>query len=553
MNRTILLDNLPGCDVRTALAAALSDARSNPGTTIIVPPGRYVVTSELARKTQQDVMAGLYGENPESTMFDPLFAFTEGITLEGHEHTVLQAYGVSFLIDGFMEPICIRGSKHVSVEGLAIDHVRKPYSRGVIEQWKVEEKSAHRGSFVVRFADEFPVDENTIMPRYCAFDYATNRFNLDIHVMQRTYLGEQRFLFHADHMPERNLLGQEYYVWHSFHFRPCILIEGSSDVTLRDVSIHSQPGMGVVGHRSQDILLDRLAVSPSFGDHMSTNTDATHFTSCKGYLKFSNCLFEGQGDDATNVHTFYHDISRLSETVYCGRVSVRTHSLSMDYPDKGDLMELVDRRTLLKRGEYRIISVTLSGSDCSYVAEVDGALPNDVEERCWMANVTQMPRLLFSRCVARNHWARSVLIKTRNAIVEHCVFTGSVLCAIHIAAEGSWHEGVTCENIIVRHNRFVDCGIGGHADTGGVKVEISAEEAEGTPQKNIVIEHNIFDLRDVACAVHISNAMDVRIEDNTFLGRVKPVEILHSLDVVVVNKHQEYCEGYLSLSDTADP
>src|SRR5690606_7349474 len=95
---------------------------------------------------------------------------------------------------------------------------------------------------------------------------------------------------------------------HSAHYRAGILVKESDNISLINVKIHSQPGMGVVGHRSNNILMDNLQVIPRPGSIMSTNTDATHFTSCIGKISLLNCKFAGQGDDCTNIHNYYYSI-----------------------------------------------------------------------------------------------------------------------------------------------------------------------------------------------------------------------------------------------------
>ncbi len=508
---------------RERLQSLLDAAREKPGSTVVIPPGVYTLTSPLARQTMQSAIFGEYGENPEDEMFRPNFPFTIGLSLNGHQGTRVEAYGVTLMVDGFMEPVSMDHCSGVTLSGLTIDHLRKPYSRGLIESCERLSPSEKNGSLTVRFADAFPVSERTIMPRYCVYDFHTHRFQLDMKMTGREFLGDQRFRLHMTRMPVEDLTGQEFYIWHSFHFRPAILLEEASDLTLRDVTIHSQPGMGIVGHHCEDILLERLRIIPSHGEHLSTNTDATHFVSCKGKLIFRGCSFKGHGDDATNVHTFYHDLQLLGTSTVQGSVSVKTHSLKPDYPDAGDEMQLVDKKTLLPLKNYRVLSV--EKNETHYTAALEAPLPPDAPERYYLANLTRSPAVIFENCTAENHWARSVLLKCRSAVIQNCLFRGSVLQAIHIAAEGWWHEGIACENIIIRGNRFVDCGLTGHASVGGVKAEMAVDAPSGTPQKHILIENNLFDLPGVPHAVSISNAEDVTLRGNVYLRCSKPVEI----------------------------
>lgn len=498
------------------IRSVMDEAKKNPDSTIILPPKTYLLTSDIARKTMKDVISGKYGENPEPTIFRADFPYTIGLDFSGHIGTTFEAYGSIFMVDGFMEPIAVRNSKNITLKGFAIDHIRKPYSKGIIEKYEVSDSKARSGYILVRFGDSYPVDEHTIMPRYCVYDYHTHRFQLDMWMTKREYLGNQLFCFHMIRMPEDSLVGQEFYIWHSYHSRPAILLDESINTTLKDVTIHSQPGMGIVAHHCDDILLERLHVIPSHNENMSTNTDATHFVSCKGNLIFRDCEFQGHGDDAVNIHTFYHDVTILKDNRIQGRVTVPTHSLKIDYPDIGDEMQFVDKCTLEPKGNRKIRK--LEKTKDYYIAALDSPLPKDAEKDCYLANLTRSPNVLFNNCTFKNHWARSILLKCRNVKIQNCFFNGSVIQAIHIAPEAAWHEGIACENIIIENNRFIDCGITGHSAVGGIKIEVSAPNPKGQLQKHFKIENNCFDLPHTEYAISISNAEDVILKGNRYLN-----------------------------------
>ena len=532
------LKDFSGRDDMERIEKALDAAREAPGSTLIIPPGDYLLTTERAVETMEHAIEGLYGENPEDTMFRAAYPFSTGIRLAGHNGTTVSAYGARFHVLGFMQVLSVEHCRNVRISGLSIDYERKPYSRGCITKYAIQDPEKGSGIMEVEFAREFPVTGHTVMPRYCVYDCRNGRFNLRMKMLSRAYLGGQRYRFAMSRMPDQTMEGEEFYVWHAFHFRPAILIEDSDNILLQDVHIHSQPGMGVVGHRSSNISLHRLRVVPSPGEHMSTNTDATHFTSCRGKLTFDHCEFEGHGDDATNVHTFYHDIRIKGPRIYTGSVGVRTHSLTPDYPDPGDELELVDKRSLKKLGVYHVLKSELHPGDGTYTAELDAELPADAEERCWMSNVSQIPEVLFTHCTAKNHWARSVLLKTRRAEISHCVFTGSAMQAIHVAPEAWWREGVACSDILISHNRFYVCGLSGHPDTGarlpeagGIKIEVSAEAPDGCGQENIRIEHNLFVLPGVQHAVSVRNARNVTLKDNRYIGSEASVLIRDCEDI----------------------
>ena len=192
---------------RERLQSLLDAAREKPGSTVVIPPGVYTLTSPLARQIMQSAIFGEYGENPEDEMFRPNFPFTIGLSLNGHQGTRVEAYGVTLMVDGFMEPVSMDHCSGVTLSGLTIDHLRKPYSRGLIESCERLSPSEKNGSLTVRFADAFPVSERTIMPRYCVYDFHTHRFQLDMKMTGREFLGDQRFRLHMTRMPVEDLTG----------------------------------------------------------------------------------------------------------------------------------------------------------------------------------------------------------------------------------------------------------------------------------------------------------------------------------------------------------
>ena len=79
-------------------------------------------------------MAGEYGKNPQRVMFNPGYVYSRGVDFAGQTGTVVEAYGVTLMVDGFMEPVSLRDCADVEVRGLTVDHKRKPYSRFTVTE-----------------------------------------------------------------------------------------------------------------------------------------------------------------------------------------------------------------------------------------------------------------------------------------------------------------------------------------------------------------------------------------------------------------------------------
>lgn len=533
MNKVTNLKDFRGENDTETFANAMAYLREHPGATLTIDPGVYTVTSALARETQDFVMNGFFGDNPEPVMFSPSFEYTRGVSFEGQRGSTVLAYGVTILVDGFMEPLSIKNCADITVKGLAIDHKRKPFSKGFVTGVFPAAANGERGntpgSVTVVFPEEYPINEKMPGMRTCFFNPDTSRFNLAADIKNRTFPGRQTMVLECGDI--RGIAEKtEFYVCHTYHSRPAILIENAANITLEDVTIHSQPGMGIVGHRGENIFLKGLRVVPGPGEHFSTNTDATHFTSCKGTLRFEGCTFEGHGDDAANVHTYYHSITKKLSANRCEirlEAPTGTHSQTLDYPDAGDTLELTAAETLNVERTYIVKNVIPHFEEFYSEVEVDGELPDNFDDY-FLADVTRLPRLEFIRCFVKNHFARSVLVKTRNVLIEGCTFIDADLCAIEVAAESWWKEGVCSADVTIRGNRIL-CSAekknNGIRGSSGITVTMDANLPEGTPHKHITIEDNLIDCPSAEHGIYISNAENVTVRRNAVSCKGEPVVI----------------------------
>ena len=504
---------------RAGFEAAIQYLREHPGTTLTVEPGIYQLTDEQAKAAQYAVMSGAWGENPQNVMFHPKYRYTKGIDLSGVRNCRIQAYGVTLMVDGFMEPISVTDCEDVELCGLTVDHLRKPYSKGVITTLSAPNTDGIRFA-TVRLDDACPIMEGTPLGlRHVLYDVESD-------CVIRTKIKHVRYidplqisLQLEDTAAVRE--GLEFYTLHTFHSRPAILIENSKNIHLTDMTIHSQPGMGVVGNRSENITLTRLSVIPSAGEHWSTNTDATHFTSIKGLLRYDGCRFDGQGDDSVNVHAYFQDVIQKETPRSCiiqEKTPSGTHAQTLDYPDVGDILELTERDTLTVVGQYRVVQTEPMPDVWCCRVILDHDLPEDTAPYI-LADVTRLPRIELVNCYAEKHFARGFLIKSRDVLIEGNVFRDIPLAGIEIAAETHWYEGVSPANVTVRRNRFINCG---------TAIMIKADCKRPTGQKifNLTIEDNVIDsqrgiyarnvdgLHLARNAIH-AREYDVRCEDCT--------------------------------------
>lgn len=503
-----------GRDDTKALRKAVEWCRTHEGATLVMAPGKYILRDADAVKLENEAMKGQLGKNPESTVFAPYYPYARGLDFDGCRNVTVEATGATLMCEGWMEPVSLHGCEGLTLRGLIIDYLRKPFAEGVITAIDDE-------TIDVQFIGEAPAEGAPLGRLHILDPKIEGMYRSPYYFPDHERIDQHTLRFHLGRRLPEYLLGTPIAAMHSFHFRPAILIQGCTNTTLDDVTIHSQPGMGIVGFDSKNITLNRLSVVPAEGYHFSTNTDATHFACCEGELNFQNCTFVHQGDDATNVHGYYHNISDDGDGWLRLSLAVNTHASVADVPRVGDKMEIVRINSLEPVTEMTVKEVTHEEGAMDVRVRLDGTLPEGWEQ-CYAFNITKLPRLTFEGCTVLGNLARGVLAKTRGVTLRGNVFRGCTGTAIHVGAESGWREGTHAHDVLIEDNVMVNCGLGAGCQNGasGIAVVIEAPELEGVRlHENIVVRNNVVvgtGAND--CGICVEHARDVVLTGNLVRG-----------------------------------
>ena len=507
-----------------AIRKALEYCRQHPGVILYFPPGVYDFRDEEAVRLMDQAMAGKFGPDPETTLLSPYFPYARGLDFAGVSGVTVEAQGAILLFEGWMEPVSLNRCKDITIKGLTIDYKRKPYSAGKII-------GVGRGFFDAAIEKQYPINPQMPVPRVMFWDPKGHRMLGEVYPDKIEILAPQTVrVFSTDEIPagaREGLVG----LVHSMHFRPAVLIQEADNIRLEDVTIHSQPGMGILGHRSSNITLMGVRIVPGAGSFISTTTDATHFTSCTGLIRMENSEFEGNGDDGTNIHNYYYSVAKGKQPrLYVLTLPVKTHAGVLDYPDVGDFLDLVKAGSLEPVKDVRVKSVRPDRDAMIVEVELDADLPEDLGDY-YLINTTRLPKVEIVGCRFLSHRARGTLIKTRNVLIERNLFFENTGTAIQLAAEESWREGVPSSNVVIRNNRIVGCGrgAGGINGTSGVLVNISADKRDVPGlHRGLLIEGNIIDGEGTDKCISISQAQDVEVRYNELSGCRQPIKTDHS-------------------------
>ena len=506
-----------GKDDTQALRNAVKKCRTTENSILFLAPGRYLLTDPKAVQIQEDALAGKLGANPQDQLYRPGHDYVIGLDFNGAKNIQIKGQGAEIMCDGWMEPLSFRNCKDILVQGLRIDYLHPANSVGTIIAVEEDHVDVH-------FPESDQVSNELLMLRLMIFDDKSQSYTGPaVYHRSKELIKPQTIRFKGEQLVKQAQVGNKMIVFSGFHYRPAILIYKTRNIQLDDVTIHAQAGMGIVGHLSENIEMNRLKVIPRTGRYVSSNTDATHFATNRGLISFDQCEFAGQGDDATNVHTYYWHINAIKRseklcTIDLGKNNY-THSSYLDEPQKGDVLAVINKKTLEEIGEIVVTDFTLDRDKQKVIINYSGELSQDINH-VLLANITACPSLRFVNSKVKYHRARSVLVKTRKVLIENNSFENTTGTAIHIGAEGDWGEGVTSEDVIVRNNTFTNCGVGGSNDgtiegASAVAIHIKAEKKDVPGlHKRILIEGNIINGGERG--IVIKSASDVLVSNNVF-------------------------------------
>lgn len=505
-----------------ALRKAAAYCSTHPGTTLIISEGVYDVVDKKAQEIEFKSITGIYGELSSDTLFKHTFPYVKVLDFSGSKNITVEASGATLNLHGWYEPVSIVQSQNFLLKGLSINYNRPPNTVG-----KIINKQADYFDVVIDTA-KYTFLQGKVTGPTMVYDIVKNRVNEHLDIKGKSMIAPTIMRVASKSIVN---IGDFFIVRHSYHYRPAILIKESSAVTLQDVKIHSQCGMGVVGHRSENITMKNLQVIPEAGTYISTNTDATHFSDCKGEIVFDGCKFEGQGDDCTNIHSYYYTVYPEKQR---NRVEIKVekadvHALSLSYPDKGDTLSLVSRASLSVIRQYIVKEVFTSEKDWKVSVILDGEIAEN-EKDYFLFNENRRPAVQILNCTVRSHRARPFLIKTNNVLIKGNVMQNCTGSAIQIGAEGGWREGGPVKNITIEDNWILDC-----AYEWGAAIAIGnsgISELSGQSNSNIMIRNNVIRMscRD---AISVTDAKNITIKNNQISGTTNAIYLRNTSGVTM--------------------
>jgi hypothetical protein len=330
--------------------------------------------------------------------------------------------------------------------------------------------------------------------------------------VMRLFIGRQdRFKGVLPPVGKYIIARHQIYGYQAFQFLKC------SKVQIENVNIYSNPGMGLIAAQSRDFLIRHLKVMirPGSGRWMSTTADATNFSGCRGTIVMENCLFEGMGDDATNIRSGSYQV--VAERLDDRRLSISGGKRGgiPTSPEVGDKLELSgEDKLLLPYATVTVRSVEIDKKEKRLVVEFSDKLPERIGKGDIVGNASSCPSVRIRDCTVIRNRARGFIIKTRDVIIEDCTFQDVSVSPIGLETDiNAWWEAIGSHDVIVRNNRFIDCRFEPGYLSGVIESHTMSQTAPAGVHQRITIENNII-LGSDKNAVKIGSTDGVNIINN---------------------------------------
>ncbi len=233
-----------------------------------------------------------------------------------------------------------------------------------------------------------------------------------------------------------------------------IFIDGSKDSKITDYTIYNGIGMGVIAQNADGVKIEKMTVRPDEGSPFSINADATHFVHCRGLIHVSDSHFEGQLDDALNVHGIYLRVEAKTENSVILRF-MHPEALGIDVIKKGSVLEACDPESLIPDKRYTVSSAELLNIDRIEVTLEEGI--EDIKIGDDMNEVSYVCDVLFENNTVRNNRARGMLLASAGkTVVKNNTFE-TPGAAIKFESNGEyWFESGGTRDVLITQNKFVN-------------------------------------------------------------------------------------------------
>lgn len=482
---------------------------------LLFDKGTYCVKREKAAETEVSV-SNHCGPGVKRACF----------LLDGFRNFTIDGGGSSFIFEDILFPVLVRNAENVTVKNFTFSSENTQNMQALVtdsgEDWFEMQPETNLPVFVIekdvyvgdrdgehqklRCFDEVDGATNRLVPHAGDYFFCYPQNRIDFEMLSN---GNVK----ATGVKRKIKAGNRLNFASMTRAVANIFIDSSKNTTVQDVTLFSGIGMGMIAQNSDTVTAERFSTRLADGRSYSINADGTHFVHCKGKIAIRDCFFEGQLDDALNVHSVYLKIEEKTERTLLLRF-MHVETKGIDLIPKGGMVEIADASTLLPYETFKVESVRRINGDYVEITvdkDTSAVRIGDVANE-----VSFVPEILFENCTVRNNRARGMLLASAGKTVIRGNLFQTPGCSIKFESDGKyWFESGGVKDVLITENRFENCC---YADWGEEVIYTQPREKEEENRfyhGKIEVSGNAF----VNCSVRpatINNVETLIFKNNTF-------------------------------------
>lgn len=514
---------VPGRDVTMQVNDLVQALKGEANVTLSFPKGQYDFYPENAVEVYRTVANH---DNGLKRMAFPLF---------GHKNLTIEGNGSLFMFHGRLVPFTLDGTAQISLKNFEIDFIRPFHAElTVIERDEdtrtilVEtdtEQSPYKFIGDAVYFDRLGQDD-ALVGSNIVFDPKTGApiHNAHLYGMKRGTLkaepagkGRLKLINGFRKLPPVGSVLVVYGDHPTSRLCHAIQITNSKDILIKNVTVRSAGGMGLIVERTENVTLDGMKITSAENRLVATRADATHFIGCKGLIEVKNSTFEHMLDDGINVHGVYVPVvKQMQGRTFLCEIS-HFQQWGMTFAEPGDKVALLTRKTILPFFETTVAAVRKLNERRFLVTLED--LPSEMPDvPLSLENLTWNPDLVMRNNTIHKNRARSVLVTTKGSVLIEDNYFSSQMHGILIEGDNNfWYESGAVQDVIIRNNTFANIGFG-HAEAypliASPKFTREQIVGEGRYHRNIRFSGNTIESFN-GLFVHARSVENLIIEHNT--------------------------------------
>ena len=296
-----------------------------------------------------------------------------------------------------------------------------------------------------------------------------------------------------------------------------IFIEKSENIRIQGVEQNFNYGLAVVCQCSKDIGVTDCKFVPALR-YMASVADFVQVCMCRGRVDIVGNTFVGSGDDCLNAHGIhFRVVSAEGKRLKVTFGHRQTHGF--DPFERGDILRVVDKKTLLEEGRLSVESSRLLDE---YTIEITvRENPGNIAGKM-IENASACPDLYFCDNVLDRVITRGVLVTTSGRVrITGNRFLHTSMHAVLISDDArSWYESGMVKDVEISGNYFGACK--------GYTLMVKPENSvPGHVHENIRFTGNTIDSGGQG-GFYLKDCKDVVVFGNKTVGKTKKNRIVRA-------------------------